>query len=34
MEGVVELELTEDERAALDKSADAVRGLIASLPKA
>ena len=34
MEGVVELELTEDERAALNKSADAVRGLIASLPKA
>jgi malate dehydrogenase len=34
MEGVVELELTDDERAALNKSADAVRGLIESLPKA
>ena len=34
MERVIELELTEDERAALNKSADAVRGLIASLPKA
>ena len=34
MEGVIQLELTEDERAALDKSAEAVRSLIASLPKA
>ncbi len=34
MEGVVELKLTEEENAALQKSAEAVRGLIASLPKA
>ncbi|HEX2223390.1 MAG TPA: malate dehydrogenase [Thermoanaerobaculia bacterium] len=33
MEGVVQLELTEDEKAALDKSADAVRGLVNSLPQ-
>ena len=33
MEGVIQLELTGDERAALDKSAEAVRGLVASLPQ-
>jgi malate dehydrogenase len=33
MEGVVQLELTADEKAALDKSADAVRSLVNSLPQ-
>jgi malate dehydrogenase len=33
VEQVIELELTEDERAALDRSAEAVRSLVASLPE-
>ena len=33
LEKVIELELTDDEKAALDKSASAVRELVASLPK-
>jgi hypothetical protein len=32
MEKVIELELTEEERAALDRSADAVRELVNALP--
>ena len=33
MEQVIELELTEDEKAALKKSAEAVRELVDALPK-
>jgi malate dehydrogenase len=33
VEQVIELELTDEERTALDRSAEAVRGLVASLPE-